>query len=306
MKNLKYNIGFFLSLALLFSSCQDDDIAVGDIVTPSNIQITAKYIDDGAESAPPGLGSGNVEFAATADNVISFQYVYNGSTTSAPGGKQSYAFAVLGLNTYAVTVIAFGTGGVSSSKTIEVEVLSLYEPPADLVAMLHANSTRTWRIKAEAGGHFGLGPPGGFTPGEWFSAGADSKAGTGMYEDRYIFNEDGSFTHITDSTNDDPTEDVTGTVFGRIPLINELGGSGGGTEDGADALNYPFDDYSEQYSLTAPGGVETISLTGLGFIGYYTGGNHKYRIFSRSANEMVLSTLDGNGEFEWWLTLVPE
>ena len=100
MKNLKYNIGFFLSLALLFSSCQEDDFAVGDIVAPSNIQIIAKYIDDGAESAAPGLGSGTVEFTATADNVISFQYVYNGSTSSAPGGKQSFDFAVLGLNTY--------------------------------------------------------------------------------------------------------------------------------------------------------------------------------------------------------------
>lgn len=306
MKNLKYNIGIFLSLALLFSSCQEDDFTVGDIVTPSGIQITAKYIDDGVESTAPGLGSGNVEFSATADNAISFQYIYNGNTTSAPGGKQSYSFAVLGLNTYSITVLAFGTGGASSSKTFAIEVLSLYEPPADLLTMLHANSSRIWRIEAEQNGHFGLGPPAGFTPGEWFSAGADSKAGVGMYEDRYIFNADGTFTHITDSTNDNPTVDVTGTVFGRIPLINELGGPGGGTEDGADALNYPFDDYSEQWILTAPEEVETITLTGLGFIGYYTGGNHKYRIFSREPNKMILSTLDGNGEFEWWLTLVPE
>ena len=42
-----------------------------------------------------------------------------------------------------------------------------------------------------------------------------------------------------------------------------------------------YGDYSEQWSLSAPGGVETLSLTNLAFTGYYTGGNHEYIIFSR-------------------------
>ena len=305
MKKLKYSFRVFIILALVFTSCQEDDVAVGAITAPSNIQVVVDIV--GADAANPnGDGSGTVNFTASADNAISYQFVYNNNTTSAPGGKQSYDFSVLGLNTYSVTVLAFGTGGASSSQTIEVEVLSLYDPPADLTEMLHANSSREWRIKAESKPHFGLGPVGGFIPGEWFSAEPFDKAAVGMYDDRYIFNVDGTFTHITDSTNDDPTTDTSGTVFGRDPLINELGGAGGGTVDGADILNYPFSDYSEQWSLGAPGGVETLSLTGTAFMGYYTGGNHKYRIFSRSANEMVLSTADGNNEFEWWFTLTTE
>lgn len=305
MKKLKYSFRVFIIWALVFTSCQEDDVAVGAIIAPSNIQIDVDIV--GADAANPnGDGSGTVNFTATADNAISYQFVYNNNTTSAPGGKQSYDFSVLGLNTYSVTVLAFGTGGASSSKTIEVEVLSLYEPPADLLEMLHANSSREWRIKAEAKPHFGLGPVGGFIPGEWYSAEPFDKAAVGMYDDRYIFNADGTFTHITDSTNDDPTPDTSGTVFGRDPLINELGGAGGGTVDGADILNYPFSDYSEQWSLGAPGGVETISLTGTAFMGYYTGGNHKYEIFSRSANEMLLRTTDGNNEFDWWFTLTTE
>ncbi|WP_034044667.1 hypothetical protein [Wocania ichthyoenteri] len=294
MKNLKYNAGLFLLLALLISGCQEDDFQVGEIITPSSIEIAIDIV--GADATNPnGDGSGEVNLVASASNAISYQFVYNNNTTSAPSGKQTYEFVVLGLNTYSVTVIAFGTGGASASKTIEIEVLSLYDAPADLKEMLHANGERVWRIKAEGKPHFGLGPPGGFTPGEWFSAEPDSKAGVGMYDDRYVFNVDGTFTHMT-----------SGDVFGRDPLINELGGTGGGTVDGADILNYGFDDYSEQWTLSAPGGVETINLTGTAFIGYYTGGNHKYRIFERSANEMILSTLDGNGEFEWWFTLVPE
>ena len=33
--------------------------------------------------------------------------------------------------------------------------------------------------------------------------------------------------------------------------------------------------------------------------------NHKYEIFSRSANEMLIRTTDGNTEFDWWFILVP-
>ncbi len=291
MKNLKYILGVFITL--LVFACQDDDIQLGELIAPSNIQISVDIV--GADAANPnGDGSGSVSFTATADNVTAIHFVIQNVTKLAKGGSVSHDFTELGLNTYPVTVIAYGTGGVSTTKTIEVEVLSLYSPPADLLTMLTSNSSRVWRIKAEAKPHFGLGPANGTTPFEWYSAGANDKDGFGMYDDRYTFNIDGTFTHVTN-----------GDVFGRDPLINELGGSGG-TVDGADILNYSFNDYSAQWSLTAPGGVETLSLTGLAFVGYYTGGNHQYIIFSRSADEMVLTTTDGNNEFNWWFTLIPE
>ena len=300
MKNTKYIIGFFLSLALLFFNCQEEDFTLGDIIAPSNVQIEVDIVGADANN-PNGDGSGTVNFKASADNAISYQFVYNGIISSAPNGEMSYDFSTVGLNTYAVTAIAFGTGGASSSKTIEVEVLSLYEPPADLLTMLTNNSSRVWRIKSEGAKHFGLGPVGGTTPCEWYGAGPDEKAGTGMYDDRYIFNIDGTFTHITNIDSGDDT----GTVFGRQTLIEELNGPAG-TPDGADILNYPLNDYSGQWSLTAPGGIETLSLTGTGFMGYYIGGNHKYEIFSRSANEMQLRSTDGNNEFDWWFILVAE
>jgi len=291
MKTFKY---FLISLfgLLLITSCQDDDIQLGELIAPSNIQISVDIVGADA-SNPNGDGSGTVNFKATADNVTAFHFVIQNVTKLAKGGSVSHDFTVLGLNTYPVTVIAYGTGGVSTTKTIEIEVLSLYAPPADLLTMLTSDSSRTWRIAAEVGSHFGLGPVGG-NPFEWYAAGANEKVDTGMYDDRYTFNIDGTFTHVTN-----------GNVFGRDPLINELGGSGG-TASGADVLNYNYNDYSAQWVLTAPGGVETLSLTGLGFIGYYTGGNHQYVIFSRSADEMVLKTTDGNGEFDWWFRLIPE
>ena len=312
MKNNKYiSLIFALLVAITFNSCQDEDQEFGDLITPTNIQVEITYLDDidddgiADESTAPGLGSGQVRFMVSADNAINYQIVVQGENKLQGPNGVDHIFSILGENTFTVTAIATGTGGVSSSKSFDIDVLSLYEPPADLLEMLRGDGSRVWRIKSEANGHFGLGPAGG-NPFEFFAAPAESKAGVGMYDDRYVFNEDGTFTHIVDSTNDDPSTDVTGTVFGREVLVNELGGVGGGEQDGADILNYVYEDYSETWSLTAPGGVETLNLSGIGFLGYYIGGNHQYQILSRSANEMVVKSTDGNGQFDWGFILVAE
>ncbi|HMQ44292.1 PKD domain-containing protein [Mariniflexile maritimum] len=295
MKKIKYISGLLLLTALAFTSCQNDDIAIGELVAPSNIEISVTYLDDGVESPAPGLGSGEIKLSAKADHATAYQFVIQGQTKLQKSGSATHTFTTLGTNKYAVTVVAFGTGGMSSSKTIEVEVQALYAPPADLLTMLTANSSRTWKIASNINKHFGLGSIGG-PEFEYYGAAPGDKANSGMYDDRYTFNIDGTFTH-----NVGPD----GFVFGREQLINELGGSGG-TTNGADVEQYPFSSYTAQWALTAPAGKETLSLTGIGFIGYYIGGNHSYKIVSRSADEMIISTTDGNNQFDWWFRLIPE
>lgn len=307
----KYNNFINISLLALFTvffiACQDEDQTFGEILAPTNIVVVPEIA--GQDSANPnGDGSGMVTFTATADNALSYKYSFGAAQQNAPSGVTTFTFSDLGINSYTVVVVAYGVGGVSTSTTIEVDVLATYSPPADLLATLVGDGSKTWRIKSEQNAHFGLGPVGGTVQAEWYQAGPEEKSATGMYDDRYIFNADGTFTHITNSTNDDPTVDVTGTVFGRDPLINELGPHNE-TPNGADIENYPYQDYSESWVITAPGGIETINLTGLGFIGYYTGGNHKYELFQRTEqppNELVLRTTDGNSEFDWWFIITSE
>lgn len=296
MKKINNILCILFIAALSFTSCQDDDLVFGEIVAPSNIEVTVTYIDEDTESPAPGLGSGEVKLSATADNATAYHFVVQGQTKLQKSGSASHTFTTLGTNTYAVTVVAFGTGGASSSKTIEIEVLALYEPPADLLTMLTSNSSRTWKIASDVNKHFGLGPVGGATEFEYYGAAPGDKTDSGMYDDRYTFNVNGTFTHNVGAD---------GFVFGRDPLINELGGSGG-TVNGADIERYTFASYTAQWTLTAPNGIETLSLTGIGFMGYYVGGNHSYQIFSRSPDEMIVRTTDGNGEFDWWFRLIPE
>lgn len=302
-KNNKLSI-ILLSIATLFYSCQEDDYSFGEIITPSNIQITTEIIGADANN-PNGDGSGEVKFTVTADNAVSFKFVHDGTEYVTLSGEQNIIFSSLGLNTYTVTAIASGTAGVSSSQIVQVDVLATYSPPDDLTAKLYgfdpsnptAASSRTWKIKSSKAGHFGLGPVGGTTPTEWYGAGPEEKTGVGMYDDRFVFSSDGTFAHTTN-----------GDIFGRDPhIINDLGPNTAGTVDGADILNYAFDDYIATFALTAPAGVETINLTGNAFIGYYTGGNHQYVIFDRGVpNEMVLKTTDASSTFDWWFIIEVE
>jgi hypothetical protein len=304
MKKTKFIKSFFSLIILVLLGCQENDYSFGDIIAPSNIVITSEIV--GADATNPnGDGSGVVNFTATADNAVSYKYVFNGVETVTLSGNNTISFSTLGLNTYTVTVVASGTAGVSSSKSIQVEVLSTYSPPVDLISKLYgydsANPTavtsKTWKIQSTKNKHFGLGPVGGVVQAEWYGAGPDEKAGLGMYDDRLTFSSDGTFTHVTN-----------GTIFGRDPfIVNDLGPNTTGNVNGADIENYAYNDYSETWTLTAPGGVETISLSGIGFIGYYTGGNHTYEIFDRGVpNEMILKTTDGDATFDWWFTIVLE
>ena len=250
MKTFKNSL-LLIALSLFIVSCQEDDISVGDLITPSNIDISVTYLDDtdddgdiDDETTAPGLGSGLVRLSATADNATSIHFVIQNTTKLQTNGALEHNFTVLGENSYHVTVIAYGTGGTSATKTISVDVLALYEPPAELVTILNGNSQKSWRIAGDLPEHFGLGPVGGARFGEYYPNGSDqtnAKADAGVYDDRYIFHADGTFEHVTN-----------GDVFGRVGLIEELGGSGG-TVVGEDIEGYLYDDYAATYTLTAPG-----------------------------------------------------
>lgn len=295
MKNTKYIIGLFLSLALVFTSCEKAvDKEFGDIVAPSNVQLTAVVVGQD-DTNPYGDGSGTVTFTATAKDVITYKFVYDGVEAMSPSGTKTYNFGKTGTHKYTVTVVAIGTAGVTSSATLEVEVLALYAPPADLLTMLTADATRTWRLKAEDPGHFGVGPADADSP-IWWAANPYDKDGMGAYDDRMVFNVDGSFTYITN-----------GDIYGKAdPISADFDGDQGLTPNGdAEFVNYPTGDFTDSWSLSAPGGVETLTFASKGFHGFYVGGDHSYVILSRSANEMHLRTV-GAGGLGWFAILVAE
>ena len=299
MKNIFFKLLFMITLSAGLISCEED-YDIGEITAPTNLNAQAQVVGQ-SDDAPEGDGSGMVNFTASAEGAMTYKYIFNDGNTAVTSSEEyTHQFSETG--TYDVSIIAYGPGGTSSSTIVNVQVFVAYEPPQDLIDKLVGDGSKEWRIKAEVPGHFGLGPVGGTIPTEWYAAGANEKVGAGIYDDRYIFNEDRTFTHITNIN----TEDDSGTIFGRIGLVDELGSSGGEVQ-GADVLNVPYQDYTGTWSIIAPGGTETIALSGTSFIGYYTGGDHRYEIFDRSVpGELLLKTTDGNNEFDWWFILTSE
>jgi hypothetical protein len=295
MKNTKYIIGLFLAFSLVFTSCEKAvDKDFGPIVAPSNLQITAEIVGQDADH-PYGDGSGVVNFTTTAKDAITYKYIYQGAQTMAPAGTTTYSFGKTGTHKYTVTAVAIGTAGVTSSATIEVEVLALYAPPADLLTMLTSNSSRTWRVEAESPGHFGVGPADSPDP-IWWAANPYDKDGLGAYDDRLVFHLDGSFDYLTN-----------GDIYGKAAAISpDFNGDQGLTANGnGEFVNYPADDFTDNWSLSAPGGVETLTFASKGFHGFYVGGDHSYVILSRSANEMHLRTTGADG-LGWFVILIAE
>jgi len=294
MKNLKYLSILFLSLVVL-TACEEDSYEFGPIISPSNLQVNIDIVGTNVEN-PFGDGSGIVNFTATANNAISYEFIINGETIAiTTSGILQQAFYTVGVNSYDGVVIATGTAGNSTSLAFSFEVLATYEPPAELIQALTGGGSKTWRVKSEVTNHFGLGPVGGTEPCQWYGAGVEEKTGTGSYDDRWIISSDGTINHITN-----------GTIFGRTAQVHaDLGDNGSGGQDGADILNYEYADYTENWVITDPGQV-SINLTGDAFFTYYTGGNHIYEIYDYNENELYLKTVDGATEFTWWFILIAE
>ena len=286
MKNINYLFrSLILIITLIFTSCETEDYEFGDIINPSNLVVSADIVGLNNDN-PNGDGSGTVHLVAEAENAITYKFVHNGIETMSASGMITYNFSTTGLSTYDITVIAIGSAGVMTNTSISVDVLVLYSPPQEL---LNAMFTGSWRVQAEEFGHMGVGPADG-VEAIWWEAGAFAKIDTAMYDDRYTFSPDGTLLVET-----------FGSIFGKSsPLSADFTGDQGLTPNGdAEFEYYEAEDFTSIWTIGAPGGVEHISFSGNGFIGFYVGGNHNYQIIERSSNILYLKTVgeDTNGWF---------
>jgi hypothetical protein len=198
MKNIKFLTKIiFMVFAALLVSCEEETYEFGDIIAPSNIEVSVEII--GADASNPyGDGSGKVNFNATADNEISYQYVYNEEIISAPGGNHSFIFGKVGTNIYTITVLAVGTAGATSSKSIDVTVRSDFEDPeAKDFLSGGTSSSKTWYWAADKPGNIGLGPNtvqagGEHTWSQWFTSFAWHEDKLCMYDAEFVFTQSGS------------------------------------------------------------------------------------------------------------------
>jgi beta-glucanase (GH16 family) len=152
---MKY-FSFFLLLfaTFIFSNCSKSDATGNNVVTPSNLTLSAVAATD---------NSGNVAFTAAATNASSYEYDFgNGIFQTVPSGIVTYKYPASG--TYTVTVIAKSSTGQTISKSVQVTVT--------------VTLTLIWSEEFDA--------PGTPNPGKWgYDLGA---GGWGNNEEEYYTN----------------------------------------------------------------------------------------------------------------------
>ena len=325
MKRFKKINGLFILSIFLFTSCQDEDQEFGALKAPSNITLNYEIFGQDADN-PNGDGSGIVNFSATADDAITYIYSFGDNTdnASAPSGNSSHRFTRTGLSSYNVTVTASGLGGVTSSKSINIEVFSAFDDieaksflsgapisqDSDGLDVINISSpvTKVWYLDDSKTGHLGVGPSLAFdiqiygAPREYyypsfFSAPPGTFCGNDgdcFCDDELIFtlNPDGSMNYLLDNK---------GTTFFNANAAHQAiaGGAGGGDAcldfDTSTVSNVSFAPGSEDWSLVADPSFESrgtqMNFSDSGFMSYYVGSS-SYEIIEITETELYVRTLD--------------
>ncbi|MEE4198393.1 MAG: PKD domain-containing protein [Bacteroidales bacterium] len=189
--NIRSNYFLVLLIGLIISigGCQEDDYELGDIIVPENLDLSYSIVGE-SDTTIYGDGSGQVIFTASADNVISYTFNFGDGRDPKvdPDGSLTHVFTQTDTNTYHVTVYAVGTGGVTSSKTVQVTVYSSFTDD-EAIELLTGGTSKTWYWAADQVGHIGLGPnfvdATNHTFSAWYNAQPFEK--TCMYDAEFVF-----------------------------------------------------------------------------------------------------------------------
>ncbi|MGB0878980.1 MAG: family 16 glycosylhydrolase [Polaribacter sp.] len=309
MKKFKNMYIVLFSIALTFFGCQENDYEFGDIITPSNVVITAEIIGVDA-SNPNGDGSGMVNFTARADNAISYVYYFDGSATASPSGNITKRFSRVGVNTYTVIVKANGKGGVSSTTSIDVEVFSSFTDveAENFLSGANVGDSKKWYWQADVNTHVGLGPVtddygnGEFAYEAWWNTiGPFDSEKSCMYDNEFVF---------TRTANGITFEQTVGPAFVPGAYASEIGVAGDQCHDQTVATtmfgvkNVSFAPSSSKAAVEGSYNNEpyrgtTFEISDGGFMGWFVGAS-TYDIISITNDELIVRIIQVGDGFAWY------
>ena len=299
MKQNRVHLLLILLGIFFISSCQKDNYKLGDLIPPTNLEISFEIVGVDSEN-PYGDGSGLVHFTTTATNAITFNYDFGDGTDSkiAPGGSVSHVFSKNGVNTYTVNVFAIGTGGMQSVKSVNVEVFSSFTDE-EAVQFLTGGDTKTWYWAADQQGHVGLGP--NFVDGTnhtfaaWYNAVPYEK--TCMYDAEFVFTlvgEDVTFEQTAGQAF------IPGTYAGKIGVEGDVC-HGPDVVDPSGVKNVSFAPANSIATIDGGYRGTSFTLSDGGFMSWWVGVS-TYEIISITDNLLVVR-VEEDGTFAWYQTL---
>ncbi|MEL7160025.1 MAG: glycoside hydrolase family 16 protein [Bacteroidota bacterium] len=297
---------FVLIFPLLFFTCEQEEYAFGDITAPANLTVDATIVGQGGDT-PNGDGSGLVNLIATADNAITYKYVFSDGTEEiAPSGRLTKRFTQVGVNTYGITVIASGTAGVATTATTSVTVESNFSDP-EVLQFLTGGDSKTWYWAADEAAHLGVGQNDDNADANYFAnyyqAAPFEKDGPEesqcLYQDELVFSQqDGQLFYQLNNQ---------GQTYFNVAYQDVAGGSAG--------FDFCYDfEVDDSPQLVALGPSESfvagndipgqtrgtvMNFTDGGFMSYYVGAS-RYEILSITANRLVVRVVQANNTALAW------
>ena len=312
MKNIKNIYIVLFSMTIAFLGCQEKEYEFGDIIAPSSIVINAEIIgqDVNDPDLANGDGSGIVNFTVSADNASSYVYYFNGVAEASPSGILSKRFSKVGTNIYTVVVKANGTGGVSTTKSMDIEVYSSFTDieAENFLSGANIGDSKKWYWQADVDVHVGLGPVtddygnGEFAYEAWWNGikAWDSEKAC-MYDNEFVF------TRTADGITFEQTVGpsfVPGTYAGSLGVAGDICHDetvatsmfglkqvsfGPSTSKAAIEGSYDNEDYRRT----------SFEISDNGFMGWLVGSS-TYDIISISNDELFVRIIEAGDGFAWY------
>lgn len=298
----------FIIALMLFSSCEKKEFSMGPLTAPTDVVINTTIMGVDA-THPNGDGSGDVKIEITGKNVLSYKIDYNAADginlEFLPSGIATKKYTTIGLNTYRITVVAYGAGAAATTVTKDILVRSDFTPAASIVTNLTGTGSKTWKVDKDAAGHFGVGPwsTTSVTP-EWYAATPNEKAGccNCFYTATFTFTKLADGTYTLTVASPDGAFTKTGSLAGGLPGIPGSGAEGCYSYSGGTST-FSFVPSSSGIAASAPSTKTGILLGGVNtYIGY--GAQLKeYEILTISATTMYLRVQGTETGNAWYLKL---
>ncbi len=289
---------WLMGICFMLFSCQEDIPGLQPIVAPANLSVDAAVAQD---------QSGVVTITPSAENVITFQVFFTPGGDPVilnPGDSATFRYTRSGQYTQPITVVAYGTGGISSSTTIRVDLdVRLFIDEATL-QMIAGDGTKRWVWNKSEAGHFGVGPLTNNFP-EFFSAGPD-QLNSCLYDDVLVFSydENDNYSYSLEAGTDNLTF-INWTEVNRFfpdaspqQFVDECRDI---TDQASFANSFVIIDNGD--------GTRTLDI-GDSFLSYFAVIPGQYEIIELSENRLSVRgtsmPFNGDGPLYWYHTFVPE
>ncbi|MBC7889906.1 MAG: PKD domain-containing protein [Ferruginibacter sp.] len=290
--NIKNLIVVLLATLLGLGSCKKEQYSFGNLVTPSNLVLTADVAGLNAAN-PNGNGTGMVAITTAASNAITYKIDFgDGTSKIESSGTLNYKYKNPGTFDYTVTVNAIGTGGTTSTISKKIKVYVAFVIPISIVEALTNNSSRIWITDKGAPGHVGVGPSDAFSP-IWYAAPPNGRDAC-LYDDEITFSKDAGNNIFMSLDNKGQS-----SLIGASTASYGLSGGDGCYNVGAGTLQKLVFMDASSASTTANSTRIQFDVPGNGIVNFATGGK-TYEILSISATNIHLRNIgiDGNSWYQ--------